>query len=160
MTTTCGEPEDQVPVHPVVLPAPVVDWATVVRAGSPAREPTRGRLRELRKKGQLDEGITVTRRGEHGLEGRANYYSVLSMLAARCRQAGHDDDAVELERAGSELEARFRERLQSFLGRHALSELPEADFSDELTAATAERLAGYRRLREELLAAAVVVNAE
>lgn len=83
------------------------------------------------------------------------------MLAARCRQEGHDEDAAELEQSASELEARFRGRLQSFLDKHSLADLPDAEFSDELTAATAERLAAaWRRLRDELLAAAVVADVE
>jgi len=156
--TTGVEPLDQAPTGHVVLPVPVVDWTTVVKAGDPAREPTRGRLRELRKKGQLGDGITVTRRGERGLQGRANYYSVLSALAIRCRQAGHDDDAVQLERSASELEARFREQLRGFLSSHDLGDLAAADFAGELAVATAEKLAEWQGLPEALFAAAVVAG--
>jgi hypothetical protein len=68
---------------------------------------------------------------------------VLSALAARSRQEGNDEDAAELERSASELETRFREKLQQFLGTHGLEDLPEADFCEELAAATAKRLAGF-----------------
>jgi hypothetical protein len=159
-TTTEAEPLDHAPTEHVVLPVPVVDWTTVVKAGNPGKEPTRGRLRELRRKRHLTDGITVTRRGDRSLQGRANYYSVLSALAARSRQEGNDEDAAELERSASELETRFRERLQQFLCAHDLEDLPEADFCEELAAATAKRLAGWRRLHQALLAAAVVVGTD
>jgi hypothetical protein len=159
-TVTEAESLDRTPTEHVVLPVPIVDWTAVVKAENPGKEPTRGRLRELRKKGHLTDGITVTRRGDRGLQGRANYYSVLSALAARSRQEGNDEDAAELERSASELETRFREKLQQFLSAHDLEDLPEADFCEELAAATAKRLAGWRRLHQALLAAAVVIGTD
>jgi hypothetical protein len=154
------EPLDHAPTGHVVLPVPVVDWTTVVKARDPTREPTRGRLRELRRKGHLADGIAVTRRGDRSLQGRASYYSVLSALAARCRQEGADEDAAELEQSASELETRFREQIQDFLRTHHLADLPDADFCEELATATAEQLARWRRLPQALLAAAVVASTD
>lgn len=41
----------------------VVDRTAVVKADNPMREPTRGRLRELRKKHQVSAGVTVCSAG-------------------------------------------------------------------------------------------------
>lgn len=142
----------------LIVPWPLVDWLAVVRAADPVREPTRGRLRELRKQGRLADGITVTRRGNRGLEGRANYYSVLSALAERCRRDGDEADATALARSASELEARFRDRLQAFLATRTLAELGDASFSEELAIATAEGLTGWRHMGQVLLASAVVAS--
>jgi hypothetical protein len=146
----------QMPLRGVVLPLPVVDWTAVLKADNPMREPTRGRLRELRKKHQVSAGVTVWRRDRHGLQGRSTYYSVLSALAARIRQAGNGGEAEALEGAASQLETQFAERLEQFLSQHSLAKLPQAEFFGELTAATAERLAGWDGLGQALLAAARV----
>lgn len=144
----------------MVLPWPVIDWTTVVKAANPMREPTRGLLRELRKKNQVSAGVTVCRRGTHGLQGRATYYSVLSALAVRSRQEGHDEEAEELGRAASQLESEFAGRLELFLSRHSLDQLPQAEFFNELTGATAERLAVWNGVFQALLAAARVQEVE
>ena len=124
------------------------------------REPTRGRLRELRKKNQLSAGVTVWRRDHRGLQGRSTYYSVLSALAARIRQAGNGGEAETLEGAASQLESQFAERLEQFLSQHSLAQLPQAEFFDELTAATAERLARRDGLMRALLASARIQEVE
>lgn len=146
----------QAPVRHVVLPLPVIDWTTVVKADNPVREPTRGRLRELRKKHRVGAGVTVWHRDRRGLQGRSTYYSVLSAFAARSRQEGRDEEAEALERDAAGLESRFSERLELFLSHHRLAELPQAEFFSELTAATAWRLADWRGLSQALLAAARV----
>jgi hypothetical protein len=150
----------QAPVRHVVLPLPVIDWTAVVKAGDPMREPTRGRLRELRKKRQVSAGVTVWHRDRRGLHGRSTYYSVLSALAARSRQEGQDEDAEGLERAAAQLESQFSKRLELFLSHHSLAQLPQAEFFSELTAATAERLAQWSGLVQALLAAARVHEVE
>jgi hypothetical protein len=124
------------------------------------REPTRGRLRELRKKDQVSAGVTVWHRGRRGLHGRSTYYSVLSAIAARSRQGGHDEEAEVLEQAASKLESQFSERLEQFLSHHSLAQLPQAEFFSELTAATAESLARWSGLVPTLLAAARVHEVE
>jgi hypothetical protein len=150
----------QTPVRHVVLPLPVIDWTTVVKADNPMREPTRGRLRELRKKHRVSAGVTVWHRDRRGLRGRSTYYSVLSALATRSRQEGHDKEAEALEGAASQLECQFSERLELFLSHHRLAQLPQAEFFDELTAATAEMLADRSTLLQTLLAAARVHEVE
>jgi hypothetical protein len=139
-----------------VLPLPIVDWKAVVLAYNPTREPTRGRLRELRKKYLLAAGFTVPRRGDHGLEGRSTYYSVLSALAGRIRQEGREEEGSELEQAATGLVEQFSVRLEKFLSHYSLKQLPQADFFDDLTAATAEQLAEHGRPFHSLLAAARV----
>jgi hypothetical protein len=151
------DPLDEKPGD-LIVPWPLVDWPAVVRAADPTREPTRGRLRELRKQGRLTDGITVTRRGGRGFQGRANYYSVLSALAERCRQDGNEVDATALARSASELEARFRDRLQAFFATRALADLGDASFSEELAIATAKGLGGWRHMDHVLLASAVVAS--
>jgi hypothetical protein len=151
---------DRALVRHVVLPLPVIDWTTVLSADNPMREPTRGRLRELRKKHRLSAGVTVWHRDRRGLHGRSTYYSVLSALAARSRQEGHDEEAEALERGASKLESRFSERLEVFLSHHSLAQLPQAEFFSELTAATAEGLAGWSGLVQVLLAAARIHEVE
>jgi hypothetical protein len=150
----------QAPVRHVVLPLPVIDWTTVVKADNPMREPTRGQLRELRKKHQVGAGVTVWRRGRRGLHGRSTYYSVLAALAARSRQEGHDEEAEALERGASQLEVQFSKRLELFLSQHSLAQLPQAEFFNELTVATAERLADWNGVYQALLAAARVHEVE
>jgi hypothetical protein len=149
-----------VPVRYAVLPLPVIDWTVVVKADDPTRKATRGRLRELRRKRRVTAGLTVWRRGSRGLQGRATYYSVLAALAARIWQEGHDEEAAGLEQAAAELESRFSARLEVFLSGHSLSQLPQAEFFDELTAATARSLAGGSRVFQTLLAAARVDEIE
>lgn len=144
----------------LVVPVPVVEWRTVVQADSPSREATVGRLRELRKKGLVAAGVTVAHREGRRLRGRSTYYSVLAVLAARSRADGHDRDAAFLGGAASALEARFAEALREFLAHHPVRDLPEAPFFPELAAATAERLAAWSRLPEDVLAAAVVSEVE
>src|ERR1700730_97009 len=150
----------QIPVRHAVLPLPVIDWTAVVKADNPTREPTRGRLRELRKKHRLSGGVTVWRRGHRGLHGRATYYSVLSALAARSRQEGHGEEAAALEKAAAQVEGQFSERLELFLSHNSLAQLPQAEFFDELTTVTAQRLANWSGLFQALLAAARVQEVE
>jgi hypothetical protein len=155
-TASNGVWPDGTPIRHVVLPLPIVDWKAVVLAYNPTREPTRGRLRELRKKYLLAAGFTVFRRGEHGLEGRSTYYSVLSALAGRIRQEGRDEEGNELEQAATRLVEQFSVPLEEFLSHHSLKQLPQADFFYDLTAATAQRLAEHSRPPRSLLAAARV----
>lgn len=124
------------------------------------REPTRGRLRELRKKRRVGAGVTVWRRGRRGLQGRSTYYSVLAALAARSRQEGRSEEAEALERSASQLEVQFSKRLELFLSQHSLAQLPQAEFFNELTVATAERLADWNGVCQALLAAARVREVE
>jgi hypothetical protein len=156
MTSTTLERQAEEPSGETVMPLPIVEWTTVVKADDPIREPTRGRLRELRKKQHVSEGVTVYRRGKRGLEGRSTYYSVLAAFAARSRREGHDDEALEFERGASLLEAEFAARLETYLSRHSLSQLPQADFFPELTTATARELARWDRLINAVLAVARV----
>jgi hypothetical protein len=157
---TDAERLGQGPLRHVVLPLPVIDWTAVLKANNPMRAPTRGRLRELRKKDQMSAGVTVWHRGRHGLHGRSTYYSVLSAIAARSRQEGEDEEAEVLEQAASALESQFSARLELFLSHRDLAQLPQAEFFGELTAATAERLASWSRLPQALLAAARVHEVE
>jgi hypothetical protein len=144
----------------LVVPLPVVEWRTVVQADSPGRQATVGRLRELRKKNLVGAGVTVAHREGRRLRGRSTYYSVLAALAVRSRADGHDPDAAFLTDAASALESRFAEALREFLARRPLRDLPEAPFFPDLAAATAERLADWSRLPEDVLAAAVVSEVE
>jgi hypothetical protein len=136
--------------------SPIVDWKAVARAYNPTQEPTRGRLRELCKKYRLSAGFTVFRRGEHGLEGRSTYYSLLSVLAGRSRQEGQDEEGSELEQAAIGMVEQFSVPLAEFLSQHSLKQLPQADFFYDLTAATAQRLAEHGRPLRSLVAAARV----
>jgi hypothetical protein len=148
------------PRRHVVLPLPVIDWMAVLKADNPLRKPTRGRLRELRKKDQVSAGVTVWNRDRRGLQGRSTYYSVLSAFAARSRQEGRDREAEALELDASVLEKQFSERLELFLSHHSLGHLPQAEFFDELTVATAHKLGGKSGLLQALLAAARVDEVE
>lgn len=150
----------QAPLRHVVLPLPVIDWTAVLKADNPMRKPTRGRLRELRKKHQVSAGVTVWNRDRRGLQGRSTYYSVLSALAARSRQEGHDGEAEALEMDASKLEGQFSERLELFLSQHSLAQLPQAEFFSELTFATAVKLVEWGGLVQALLAAARVHEVE
>lgn len=143
-------------VDDIVLPQPVVTWVTVVQANDPTREATPGRLRELRKKHRVAAGVTVPRRGKLQLEGRATYYSVLSVLAARSRQEGREEAAAEMVCAAEQLEDAFSDRLRKFLSNHSLADLPTADFFGDLCTATAERVAEWRGHAKALLAVARV----
>lgn len=143
-----------------VLPWPLIDWTALLKADNPTRRPSTGRLRQLREKNQVSAGVTVYRRGQRGLQGRATYYSVLSAIAARVRRDGQVGDAERLEQAASELERRFAGRLESFLSRHDLDQLPQADFFGQLTAETAERLSDWGGLPQALLAAAKVEDVQ
>jgi hypothetical protein len=145
-----------VAVTDVVMPRPVVPWTTVVQADDPTRAATLGRLRELRKKHRVTAGVTVPRRGERRLEGRATYYSVLSVLAARCRQEGHEEAAAEMVQAAEKVEGDFSGRLKTFLRDHTLADLPAAEFFDDLATATAECVAAWSRRAPDLLAVARV----
>jgi hypothetical protein len=145
-----------VSVTDVVMPCPVVPWTTVVQADDPTRTATLGRLRELRKKHRVTAGVTVPRRGEHRLEGRATYYSVLSVLATRCRQEGYDEDAAEMVQAAEKVEDDFSERLKTFLSDHTLADLPSAEFFNDLATTTAKCIAVWGRRAPDLLAVARV----
>ena len=101
-------------------------------------------------------GVTVPRRGERRLEGRATYHSVLSVLATRCRQEGHEEAAVEMVQAAEKVEDDFSERLKSFLRDRTLADLPTAEFFNDLAAATAECVAVWSRGAPDLLAVARV----
>jgi hypothetical protein len=147
---------DHAAVDDIVLPLPVVTWVTVVQANDPTREATPGRLRELRKKHRVAAGVTVPRRGKLQLEGRATYYSVLSVLAARSRQEGREKTAAEMVSAAEQLENAFSDRLRKFLSNHSLADLPTADFFDDLCIATAEGVAEWREHAKALLAVARV----
>jgi hypothetical protein len=150
----------QGPFRYVVVPLPVIDWTAVLKADNPIRRPTRGRLRELRKKSQVSAGVTVWNRDGRGLQGRSTYYSVLAAFAARSRQEGREKEAEALELDASVLESQFADRLQIFLSHNGLGQLPQAEFFDELTVATAAKLGGKSGLVQALLAAARIQEVE
>jgi hypothetical protein len=157
MSTAISEDRrDEVPVSYAVVPLPVIEWTTVVKADDPLREATRGRLRELRKKLEMSEGIVVYRRGERGLEGRSTYHSVLSAMAVRTRREGEAESAQQLGSQASHLESMFAAQLSDFLSKNSLGQLPRADFFHELTTATARELGTWRGLADAVLAAARV----
>jgi hypothetical protein len=139
-------------VTQVVLPRPIVTWRTLVQADDPMRPATIGRLRELRKKHRVSDGVTVPVRGERHLEGRATYYSVLSVLATRSRHEGHEEAAAQMVEAAGHLEVAFSDRLKDFLSDHALAELPTAVFFEELTTETAKSAGFWTKHPDDLLA--------
>lgn len=110
----------------------------------------------MRKKHRVTAGVSVARRGERRLEGRATYYSVLSVLAARCRQEGHEEAAAKMVQAAAKVEDDFSGRLKTFLRDHSLADLPTAEFFDDLAVATAECVAAWGRRAPYLLAVARV----
>ena len=140
----------------VVMPCPVVSWKTVVQADDPTRAATPGRLRELRRKQRVTAGVRVALRGERRLEGRATFYSVLSVLAVRYRQEGHEEAAAEMVRAAAKVEDDFSERLKVFLGDHSLADLPTAEFFNALATSTAECVSAWSEEAPYLLAVARV----
>lgn len=140
----------------LVLPRPIVTWRAVVQADDPTRAVTPGRLRELRKKHRVTSGVTVPVRGTRKLEGRATYYSVLSVLAAHSHHEGHEETAAQMVQSAGQLECDFSKRLKGFLSGHALAELPTADFFDDLTTETAKRAGAWSQQSTDLLAVAQV----
>jgi hypothetical protein len=140
----------------VVFPRPVVTWRSVVQADDPTRAVTPGRLRELRKKHRVTAGVTVPVRGARGLEGRATYHSVLSVLATRSHKEGHPETAVQTLQAAERLESAFAARLKSFLSEHTLAELPTAEFFEELSTETAKCAGVWSKQTSSLLAVAQV----
>jgi hypothetical protein len=142
----------------VVVPLPVVTWTAVVQADNPTRPATIGRLRELRGKDRVTPGVSVPLRGtgKRGLAGRATYYSVLSVLAAKSRQEDRPEAAAALVEAASELEKRFAAQLTEYLGDQPLAALPEADFFYDLAEATAVHVSAWTEDTSSLLAAAEV----
>lgn len=155
-TAIAEDRRDETPVSYAVVPLPVIEWTTVVKADDPLRVASRGRLRELRKKLPMSDGIVVYRRGQRGLAGRSTYHSVLSAFAVRSRREGEAESAELLGSQASHLERRFAAQLGDFLSRNSLAQLPQAEFFGELTTATAERLAAWRGLADAVLAAARV----
>lgn len=127
---------------------------------NPGRAVTRGLLRSLRGQGRISSGVTVTRRGAQGLEGRATYNSALWAWSERCRLAGSDDDAQYLRKAATELEGRFADSISSFLLTHSLRELPEADFFPRLMDLTANAFVHCQSVHKLVLAAGTVQSVE
>ena len=142
----------------MLLPAPLVGWEDVLRAGEPGREPTRGRLRTLRLKGLLSEGVTVPRREGGRLSGSGTYYSVLWEWAERLRAEGQDKDAYRLEQDALQVEATFGLKLAAFLSQSSLDQLPTAEFFDQLNKRTAAALWRSERARRLVLLAGAVVE--
>jgi len=142
----------------VLVPAPVVGWEDVLRAGEPGREPTRARLRTLRLRGLLSEGVTAPRREGGRLSGSGTYYSVLWEWAERLRAEGQDKDASRLERDARQVEATFGAKLALYLSQSSLDELPAAGFFDQLNRRTAAALSRSERVCDLVLAAGAVVE--
>jgi hypothetical protein len=141
-----------------VFPMPVIDWKAVVLAENPTRVATRERLRQLHKKSFVSDGVSVTKRGQRGLEGSGKYFSVLAALAAKSRHEGNTADAERLLSAANKLERRFALRLSKYLATCPLDSLPEADFFHDLVAATAENVSWWTRHSHTLVAVAKVAD--
>jgi len=142
----------------VLLPAPVVGWEDVLRTGEPGREPTRARLRTLRLRGLLSEGVTAPRREGGRLSGSGTYYSVLWEWAERLRAEGHDKDASHLQQEARQVEATYGPRLATYLSQNSLEQLPAAAFFDHLNKRTAAALWRSERSCDLVLAAGAVVE--
>lgn len=143
---------------PVLLPAPVVGWEDVLRVLDPGRMPTRARLRTLRMRGLLSEGVTAPRREGGRLAGSGTYFSVLWEWAGRLRSEGQDQDASRLEQDACQVEATFGRELTAYLSQRSLDQLPAARFFDQLNKRTAAGLHRSDRLWDLVLAAGTVVE--
>lgn len=122
-------------------PAPVIEWTDVLAVEMPGKPATRARLRRLVSERLITSGVEVARRGEHGMEGRHRYHSVLAAWAARMRNAGLSSQADELSASAAQIEARYGIYLRAFLAHHPLDDLAGADFYGRLVRDTADALA-------------------
>lgn len=126
------------------IPSPIVSWETVARLSDPLREPTRERLRRLRTKSGISNGVQVRPRQSGRNTGSAVYYSALTALSAQAAQSGADEPARKLGEAGAVLEQTFGERLREFLASHSITDLGTAPFYGELVEATRRALSSIR----------------
>ncbi|MEU4193214.1 hypothetical protein AB0E69_15060 [Kribbella sp. NPDC026611] len=114
------------------VPAPIVSWETVVRMSDPTHEPSRERLRTLKRARTAYDGIRVTHRAHGRANGSATYYSAVTALAAAVKQTGDEDTAQQLSDSGSKIEARFKEPLRLFLSVSSMDQLEVAPFYADL----------------------------
>lgn len=122
------------------IPKPIVSWETVAQLSDPLREPTRERLRRLRTRSGISNGVLVRPRRSGRNAGSAVYYSALTALSAQAAESGADEPARRLGEAGAVLEERFAGRLRGFLASHPVQDLATAPFYPELVDATRRSL--------------------
>jgi hypothetical protein len=122
------------------VPAPIVPWETVVQMSDPTHEPSRERLRTLRKTRTASDGIRVVRRSHGRANGSATYYSAVTALAAAVKQTGDEDTARRLSDSGSRIEEAFGELLREFLSSSSMADLEQAPFYPDLIAETREAI--------------------
>lgn len=134
------------------IPTPVVDSGKIQAASNSAQTLSRARYRALISKGIVSPGFTVAIRGATRLRGSRKYHSVLAMLAIKAELAGDDEGASYLGGAATKIEERFKERIADYLRSHPIAALPAADFFEDLSEATSDALARWRRLRDVVFA--------
>lgn len=138
-----------------VLPVPVVEWDTVVRAYRPTERATRQRLRLLRSKFGI-RGMNVHLRDATGLRGSSTFFSVLVVFAAHAEREGDHEAAEQLSESARELEQRFGDQLKDYLARCPAEDLPRAAFFEELMSATIQGLLAWRAPQTGMTAAVVI----
>jgi hypothetical protein len=142
----------------VTLPGPVEVWEDVLLAADPVHEPTRARLRTLKKAGRLSDGINVPSRGPKHLTGSRTYFSSLWGWAERSRAQGFERECTQLEAAARTFESRYEVRLKGFLGNHALEDLPSASFYPQLMSDTVAAVCTLSPLKHFVLVAGQITD--
>ena len=123
---------------------PLVPWTDVVQVYSaPGQQPTRSRLRTLRDHNLASKGVQVPRRSDTGVKGTAAYHSALSVWSARLRQNGVVELADQMRAAASKIEDTYSAHLRAYLLHHDFLELDKADFYPHLVKDTADALADF-----------------
>jgi len=116
-----------------------------VSTNDPTRQPSRARIRTLRKNGLVSDGLQVPIRHNGRAAGSHTYHSTLFALALKAGQVGDEAGAKVLREHGLAIESRFADRIRDFLSHHTLEALAEAPFFTELTRATTRALDQWSR---------------
>lgn len=88
----------------VVRPWPLADWRQIVGAAHPAAEATQQRLRTLRSRSVLSDGIQEAVKSRGSLEGKVSLFCELNVDAAVLSRKGLDEQAARYREAASDLE--------------------------------------------------------
>lgn len=132
----------------VALLRPFVSWQPIALASDPTAWPKRSRLKTLRHKDVLSDGIRVAAHTGHGVAGSAHWYSTLNVVAVILSRRGNSSEAAAVAARAGRLEARI-----------ARGDLSQLDFRADLARLLhAEALEAFSRLNiriEEVEFAAV-----
>ena len=141
-------------------PSPLVDWETAVCAFAPTQEPTRGRYRTIRQRGQVTSGIQVQRRVHQRAAGSRTVHSALVVFAAHALRENNYDLAAHLLDGARRVESEFSEPIKEFLADHDVDALSTASFYRGLVVATAAVLSDAPSWRKLFFARGVLGTVE